>query len=95
MIKDSCAHILVEGKVQGVGFRYFVKRVAEETNLTGWVRNLYDERVEIIAQGKPDQLAIFIAAVREGPTSALVSNLTIEWLDPDPSFLRFSIAPTL
>jgi acylphosphatase len=87
----KCAHIYVEGKVQGVGFRYFVKKIAEEYHLTGWVRNLHDDRVEILAQGEESQLNNFIARVRLGPGSAFVSQLDIDWLNPDDRINRFSI----
>lgn len=87
----KCAHIFVEGSVQGVGFRYFVKKVAEEYLVTGWVRNLHDDRVEILAQGEESQLNKFIALVRVGPGSAFVSQLDINWLNPDVHINRFSI----
>lgn len=92
---NKSVHILVEGRVQGVGFRYFVKRIAEENRLTGWVRNRYDDRVEILAQGEEEILRKFIYAVRAGPGSALVTDLKIEWLEPEVKFTRFSITPTI
>ncbi len=91
----KCVHIFVEGRVQGVGFRYFVKKAAEENHLTGWVRNLYDDRVEILAQGEESQLNKFIAIVQIGPGSALVSKLETNWLNPDNRINRFSIAASL
>lgn len=95
MTKDNCVHILVEGRVQGVGFRYYVKKIAEETGVTGWVRNLYDDRVEILAQGDSNKLNNFIAVVRVGPASAHVTNLILEWLEAEARYERFSIAPTV
>lgn len=94
MTAKKCAHILVQGRVQGVGFRYFVKNTADMAGVTGWVRNRYDERVEILAQGDPANLEKFITVVRVGPSAAFVSDLNIEWREPDPAFTRFSIAPT-
>lgn len=87
-------HILVEGRVQGVGFRYFVKNVANELRITGWVRNRFDDRVEIFAQGVASDLARFIAAVRIGPDSALVTEITTDWPPLNSRFVQFSIAPS-
>jgi len=92
---NKSVHILVEGRVQGVGFRYFVKRIAEENSLTGWVRNRYDDRVEILAQGEEEKLTRFISTVRVGPGSSSVTDLKIEWLEPETKFARFSIAATI
>lgn len=85
-------HIIVEGRVQGVGFRYFIKNTAAELHITGWVRNRFDDRVEILAQGTAGDLTRFIAAVRIGPVSALVTDLVINWLPVESRFERFSIA---
>lgn len=58
---------LVRGKVQGVGFRYFVERTANELGLSGWVRNLDDGRVEVYAAGTKDQLAALNGRLWQGP----------------------------
>ncbi|HOW91453.1 MAG TPA: acylphosphatase [Anaerolineaceae bacterium] len=89
------AHILVEGRVQGVGFRYFVKNLASELRITGWVRNRFDDRVEILAQGTPSDLTRFIAAVRVGPPSAQVTSLETDSPPIENRFERFSIAPSI
>lgn len=68
---------LVEGSVQGVGFRYFVLRQALRIGLVGWVRNTEDDRVEALAEGNPIQLDSFEAELRRGPRGALVTNLTV------------------
>ena len=57
----------VRGRVQGVGFRYFVERVADELDLSGWVRNLSDGRVEVYAVGSEDQLAALCGRLWKGP----------------------------
>jgi acylphosphatase len=88
------AHILVLGRVEGVGFRYYVKNVADQTGVTGWVRNRFDERVEILAQGDQEKMEKFIALVRVGPSASLVTDMAIEWCVADPAFSKFSIAPT-
>ena len=66
---------LVDGAVQGVGFRHFVWRQAVRLKLTGWVRNLSDGQVEALAQGDPERLAQFEAELRRGPRMASVTNV--------------------
>ena len=66
---------LVEGGVQGVGFRYFTRRTALRLGLTGWVRNLSDGRVEALADGESARLSQFEAELRRGPGMASVTNL--------------------
>lgn len=68
---------LVEGMVQGVGFRFFARREALRLGLKGWVRNLPDGRVEAVGDGSLDQLLRFEVALREGPASASVTKLQI------------------
>lgn len=94
MTDQKSAHMLVQGRVQGVGFRYFVKNIADQTGVTGWVRNLYDERVEIFAQGNQENMEKFIAMIRIGPSAALVTELSVDWFESDNAFTKFSIAPT-
>ncbi len=85
-------HIVVEGLVQGVGFRWFVYRKAEALGVTGWVRNLYNGSVEIEAEGDRSLLEAFINDVKVGPRSAHVTNLKIEWKDSKPPlYQRFDI----
>jgi acylphosphatase len=75
-------HIIVEGLVQGVGFRWFVQRQAESLRLGGHVRNLYDGRVEILASGDQGLLQELARAVRVGPRGAHVTDVKIDWLPP-------------
>lgn len=58
-------HVFYEGKVQGVGFRYCVRQVACGFEITGWVRNLPDGRVELQACGESEELEQFLDAIRE------------------------------
>jgi acylphosphatase len=66
---------LVEGEVQGVGFRYFAVHQARKLGILGWVRNLADGRVEALGAGPAARLAEFEAALRRGPPMASVTNL--------------------
>jgi acylphosphatase len=74
-------HVVVSGRVQGVGFRAFVLRRAAEHRLAGWVRNRPDGDVECEAHGLPDALERFVEALRAGPGSARVEHVAVEWFD--------------
>ena len=76
---DVCAHIIVEGLVQGVGFRYYAHRHATQLGLTGFAANRFDGSVEIEVEGNRSAVEEFIKVVKVGPSSAQVSNLSIEW----------------
>ncbi|AXC13467.1 Acylphosphate phosphohydrolase [Acidisarcina polymorpha] len=65
-------HYLVKGRVQGVGFRWFVHREAAELNLRGWVRNTEDGHVEIVAAGEPKNLELLQQALRKGSRGSRV-----------------------
>ncbi len=85
-------HILVEGLVQGVGFRWFVARRADSLGIRGWVRNLPDGKVEIDAEADRSLLEELIKVVKVGPRSARVTNLRLEWLElSSPSYTNFQI----
>lgn len=84
---------LVGGRVQGVGYRYFVVRQAEALGVAGWVRNLPDGRVEAVACGDEPTLAAFEGRLWEGPPAARVS--LVEAGDADPvGWNDFRIHPT-
>jgi acylphosphatase len=68
---------VVEGRVQGVGFRYFTRDRASRHGLTGWVRNSPDHNVELEAQGTGDDVDAFIAEIRKGPALSHVSDVKI------------------
>jgi acylphosphatase len=66
---------LISGRVQGVGFRYFAQAAAVREELSGWVRNLPDGRVEVSAEGDHEQIARFEAQIRRGPRGAMVDQV--------------------
>jgi acylphosphatase len=74
-------HFLIQGRVQGVGFRWFVHREASELNLRGWVRNTEDGHVEVVAAGDMEDLADLRASLRRGPRSSRVDRLIEHYLD--------------
>ena len=68
-------HARVSGRVQGVGFRYFVKEHAERLNLTGWVKNRPDGDVELEVQGTKKDVRLMLVALNQGPSMAFVLGL--------------------
>ena len=70
-------HIIVEGEVQGVGFRYFTRGLADQMGVTGWVRNLPGGEVEVLARIPLSRKEAFLAALREGPPGSRVDNLRV------------------
>lgn len=84
-------HAKVEGHVQGVGFRYFVVEKAHSLQLTGWVRNLLDGAVEVVAEGKTADLEELLLFLSVGPSGSHVINVTSEWLPAQNTFTLFSI----
>lgn len=81
----------VTGRVQGVGYRYAVLRMAEEFGLRGWVRNRPDGSVEAWAQGNEAVLQEFVAFLRRGPRSARVDSVEIRSVEPDIDLTGFSV----
>lgn len=74
-------HFLVQGRVQGVGYRWFVQREAGELDLRGWVRNTDDGDVEIVASGAQEDLAELRASLRRGPRGSRVDRVIEHCLD--------------
>ena len=87
-------HAIVEGHVQGVGFRYFVVEKAQQLKLNGWVRNRDNGDVEVVAEGKTSDLESLDRFLNEGPVGSQVLRVTTDWLTADNSFTRFSVVPT-
>jgi acylphosphatase len=87
-------HAFFGGKVQGVGFRYFVNQRASGLSITGWVRNLKDGRVELVAEGSRADLETFIAQVKQGPGGAQVADVNLDWGDADGSYGAFRVMPS-
>jgi acylphosphatase len=70
--------ILVSGRVQGVGFRYFAHDRAVQFNVKGCVQNTHDNKVEIICQGQENNLDMFIMSVKKGPALSFISEFILE-----------------
>jgi len=84
-------YILIGGRVQGVGYRYFVLNKAEELGIMGWARNTPDGMVEIEANGEPENLNIFIDWMRIGPSRAIIKTFTVSEITPARTFVHFTI----
>ena len=87
-------HAHVSGRVQGVGFRYFVMQTAMERHLTGWVRNRFDGRVEVMAEGEHEALNGFLIQLRRGPVSAVVEDVQYNFSNARGDHTRFMVLPT-
>lgn len=78
---DKRLTALISGRVQGVGFRAFIRRNALDRDLTGYAENLSDGRVEVVAEGDKRDLEDLVVKLRTGPAHAEVEDLEIEWGD--------------
>jgi acylphosphatase len=87
----ACAQIRVYGLVQGVFYREFTRRKASGLGLLGWVHNLPDGSVEVLAQGFKEDILELIALLRQGPPSARVNDLQITWQDMLDDLTGFEI----
>ena len=86
------AHLRVAGRVQGVGFRYATMLEAEARNLNGWVRNLPDGRVEVVAEGTVPAVQGLVSWCWDGPRHARVYGLDVTWEPPRDEGPGFRIA---
>ena len=89
--KFFAKHIIVEGKVQGVFFRKTTKQKSQELNITGWVKNTSDDKVEILAFGNTEDLSKFITWCKQGPPKAIVKNIHVEEIEIKDKPKEFSI----
>ena len=81
----------VSGRVQGVGYRYFVHDAARREGVTGYVRNLPDGRVEALAEGELEAVTRVERAIRSGPAGARVENVETDVLTPSGAFTSFRV----
>jgi acylphosphatase len=87
----AARRFLVRGRVQGVGFRWFVEREAQILQIAGWVRNNPDGSVEVLAEGTRDQLAGLHSRLREGPRAARVDEVDVSETQPAAGMTSFQI----
>ena len=84
-------HLVIRGRVQGVGFRHFMGRAAFELHVTGWVRNRHDGSVEAIVSGSAEAVHAIIERARRGPLHAMVEECRVS--DAQGRFTRFDTLP--
>ena len=84
--------VFFSGTVQGVGFRFTAERLARRFPVTGFVRNLDDGRVEVVAEGEESKLVEFLTAIRESGMKNYIRDIDAYWTTADGCFSRFTIS---
>jgi acylphosphatase len=90
-MRVKSVYLIIGGRVQGVGYRYFVVRKAEELQINGWVRNTPEGKVEIEAEGEPQNLATFVDWMKIGPARAIIRSFSVSDIAPQRNFTSFTI----
>ena len=85
------AEIVVNGLVQGVGFRYFVMREAQKLGLNGYVKNLYTGEVLTVVEGEKAVVEEMVKKLRVGPMHASVKACKVDWQEPKNEFTEFEV----
>ena len=86
-------HVYFSGHVQGVGFRYSVKQLSLEFEVTGWVKNLPDGRVELMVEGERDELETFQEAIPDAGLRRFIRETQLHWTEGRGEFRGFEIVP--
>ena len=84
-------HVYYSGHVQGVGFRYSVKQLSLEFDVTGWVKNLPDGRVELVVEGERDELETFQVAIPDAGLRRFIRDTQSHWSEGTGEFRGFEI----
>lgn len=87
--------MFVNGYVQGIGYRQFVKSNAKRLGLVGWVRNLSDGRVEAVVQGDKEKIEELIALCKTGPMLSEVRDVDVKWEEREQAFETFETEVTV
>lgn len=90
-MNESAVHLKIRGVVQGVGYRYFCYRTAVGLGLKGHARNLPDGSVLVEAEGGRAELEIFIKELKVGPMHASVTDIDVNWSEPQGKFDSFQV----
>jgi acylphosphatase len=90
-VKRKRMHLFYSGRVQGVGFRYTVRRLADGFEVTGTIRNLADGRVELLAEGNEDELEAFRNGIRDEGLGHFIKNEEVSWSEAQNEFRGFEI----
>src|SRR5512140_3918226 len=84
-------HIVVKGRVQGVGFRGHVQYSARQIGVTGWVRNVGYDTVEAVGEGEREKLERLVDAIKTGPRNSQVNEANVEWQNATGEFADFQM----
>ena len=84
-------NVLISGRVQGVGFRYFAVSIADKYDVKGFVRNIRGGRVEIVCQGEEEELQPFLDEIRKGPAFSVITGAVIEEIPENKRYNSFEI----
>ncbi len=90
-MNSVCVHMIVEGMVQGVGFRYFAYKKAKFHRLKGFVRNLPDGNLETEVEGDRGIIEDYIKEIKTGPPYSSVTNVKIDWKNFEGKYFEFVI----
>jgi acylphosphatase len=85
------AHVFISGRVQGVSFRWYTQHMAQKLDLTGWVRNLWDGRVEAVFEGPEEAIHKAVAWCHHGEPPARVEDVKVVYETPTGEFKSFRI----
>jgi acylphosphatase len=85
-------HAIISGRVQGVSFRYYTTQTARRLDVVGWVKNLRDGTVEVVAEGEKSALEQLLHFLHEGPPAARVNNVDVDWQSATNEFSIFKTA---
>lgn len=88
-------HLVIRGRVQGVGFRNYLEYKAQQFGVRGWVRNRSDGSVETVAQGTPAAVEAFIECAQRGPRASAVTGVSVSVGDGDGVHAGFGVRPTV
>ena len=86
-------HVFYEGRVQGVGFRWTVKNITRGYDVTGWVKNLPDGRVEMQVAGEKDEVDAFLEAIEESDLKSHIKKVDVQVIPPPAGVRGFDICP--
>lgn len=85
------AHVFISGKIQGIGYRQFVKGNARTLGITGWVQNTEDGGVEAVFQGEEDMITVLIEQCKKGPFMAEVEHVGFDWEETEEIYSDFQV----
>ena len=89
--QKTAVNIIIKGKVQGVGYRYFTLKKAQELHIIGWVRNQSDGTVALFGQGNKNNLELLIEILQQGPSFSKVDDVIVNWEHAQAEYIDFVI----